>query len=255
MVPRILVIQFRKNERAAELEAASIKKQCAGAAEIECVSALDTQIDWGSPTQILNDYHGVIFGGSGDFDFDGGRESTDEAVVMSYQFLEQLRPLLVHLFSHDIPTLGICFGHQLLGVFAGARVTNDTEQKKTRSHVVRLVTEPANHALLSWLPEAFDAHYVHKDSLDRIPNGASLLIEGGASCRVSALRYQQNIYTTQFHPELTFDDVLIRIETFPGYLPDGMTADSVFSRDSQATAILRNFATRVVPSYYERSGA
>lgn len=248
MLPVVLLVQFRKNVKAAELEALSIQRQCADVTAIECVSALDESIPWDDPETLLAHYRGVIFGGSGDFDFDGGRKSTDEAVVTSYQLLTQLQPLLQHLFTHDIPTFGICFGHQLLGAYAGATVTHDTAQKKTRSHEVTLAVSPEGYRLLQGLPTTFEAHYVHKDSLDRIPEGASLLICGGSKCRFSALQYSENIYSTQFHPELTFEDVLVRVDLFPGYLDEGVTPEAVFSRTTESNTILRNFAQLVAHS-------
>ncbi len=245
MLPTLLLIQFRKNVKAAELEATSVERECCGVAEVVCMSALDCKIPWHHPEKVLASHQGIIFGGSGDFDFDGGRHRADEAVITSYAFLEQLRPLLSYIFLHDVRTLGICFGHQLLGVFAGAEVIHDTEQKKTRSHPVTLHTAPTEHALLNGLPQTFEAHYVHKDSLDRVPPGAALLMSGGRECRFSALQYGHNIYSTQFHPELTFEDLLARIDLFPGYLDEGVTPESVFSQNTESNTILRNFAQLV----------
>jgi GMP synthase (glutamine-hydrolysing) len=241
MVSTILLIQFRVDGRAAELERLSIVREIGETVSLRTVSALDEAVDWDNPAQLLHTYQGVIFGGSGDFDFDGGRSDADESRVMVGVLLERLRPTLGYIFAHDFPTLGICFGHQLLGAFAGAQVVCDSVQGKTRSHPVEILSTYNELALLTGMPQTFDGYYIHKDSLDRLPDGAELLGHGGEACRYSVLRYKKNIYTTQFHPELTFDDVLVRIDTFPGYLPNGVTADQVFSREVQANTIVSNF--------------
>ncbi len=246
MVPTILLVQFRVEAQAAELERRSIVREVGEGVALATLSALDEKIDWHTPALILQPYQGVIFGGSGDFDFDGGRLDTDAARVMSGVLLERLRPLLDYLFCHDVPTLGICFGHQLLGTFAGAQVVCDAAQGKTKSHPVAIVPDRHNGSLLSGVPATFDGHYIHKDVLDRLPDGAELLGHGGDACRYSVLRYRKNIYTTQFHPELTFDDVLVRIDTFPGYLPEGVTAEQVFSREAHSNTILSNFAKLII---------
>lgn len=240
--PLILGIQFRSNERAIVGEQSAIKNALQGVVDVAFASALDTTLPWEHPQTMLAEYQGVILGGSGDFDFDGGRSDDDEAKKTSYQILERLRPLLSYIIDNDLPTLGICYGHQLLGAFAGACVVNDLEQKKTRSHEVQLLAEAREHMLFTSVPNSFFAHYGHKDSLDRIPEGATLLAEGGRECRVSVLRYKKNIVTTQFHPELTMSDMVERLKAAPGYLPEGEAIEALFKDDASSSLILRNFA-------------
>lgn len=242
MQPKILSIQFRKNPDTIANERAALVREAGIYADVEFVSALDESIDWAGPADIIDGYRGVILGGSGDFDFDGNRTDTDEAKQMSYVLLERLRPLFTYLFEHDIPTLGICYGHQLLGAFAGAQVRYDEIQKKTRSHEVKLMVDKNDYFLFTDLPDSFMAQYGHKDVLDRVPEGAVLLMNGGDQCKVSALRYKENIYTMQFHPELTYDDMVARINSSPGYLPEGVVVDEVFADSTDSNRILRNFS-------------
>jgi len=244
MQPKILLIQFRTNEQHRTLERESITRELNGLAEVVCCSALDATLLWDQPTELLASYAGLILGGSGDFDFDGGRMPTDAARVGSHRLLAQLQPLFTHIFERDFPTLGICFGHQLVGAYAGAVVRHDPVQRKSRSHSVRVV---ASHEpeLLVGVPDSFYAHYGHKDSLDRVPEGAQLLIQGGTACQVSALQYGRNIYTTQFHPELTVADMQKRLQLLPGYLPEGVRVEEVFVHDTHSNTILQNFARLV----------
>lgn len=246
MRPNILVIQFRCNPQSIEGERAAMVRGAGVYADVDFKSALDSSIDWQYPEAVMNQYQGVILGGSGDFDFDGGRSETDPARRISYEILGRLRPLFTYLLEHDIPTLGICFGHQILGAFAGAQVISDTTQSKQRSHKVALMVETEQHFLFSGLPKAFFAHYNHKDVLDRIPKGASLLMSGGQECKISALRYKQNIYTTQFHPELTAAEMAERLKrTKPG-LAEGELIEELFCDDPSSNRILENFSKFVV---------
>lgn len=241
MRPKILTIQFRKNPDAVAGEQAGIRREVDDCADITFVSALDASIDWQYPETIMEGYHGVILGGSGEFDFDGNRAEDDPARKISYELLGKLRPLFEYLFEHDIPTLGICYGHQILGAFAGAQVHYDEQQKKSRSHEVKLLVDKNDVFLFSDLPDSFAAHYGHKDVLDRVPEGAVLLLSGGEECQVSALRYQSNIFTTQFHPELTSAEMVDRLTNTPGYLPEGTIAAEVVKDDPNSNKILRNF--------------
>lgn len=247
MRPKILLIQFRYNPLHSKLEAASMVRELGEGVDMVCVSALDNTLVWQNPKELLFSYDGLILGGSGDFDFDGDRTVDDRAKVRSYELLEQLRPLFDYIFATDFPTFGICFGHQMIGAYAGATVRHDPQQKKSRSHQVSVVTENAP-ALFAGIASTFYAHYGHKDSLDQVPAGATLLVQGGGECQVSALHYLTNIYTTQFHPELTVDDMRKRLELLPGYLPEGVDVSQVFTDDTNANRILRNFSELVIQS-------
>jgi GMP synthase (glutamine-hydrolysing) len=221
-----------------------VNRELGDAIAVECCSALETSLSWQNPAELLAPYQGLILGGSGDFDFDGGRAHDDQSRVGSYMLLKQLEPLFTYVFETDFPTFGICFGHQLLGAFAGAEVRHDPVQRKSRSHEVQVVTD-SDSALLANVPKSFYAHYGHKDSLDRVPERAHLLVCGGEECRVSALQYSPVIYTTQFHPELTVDDMRKRVNLLPGYLPEGVAVDEVFTNDRVSNTLLHNFARLV----------
>jgi len=247
--PVVLTIQFRTNPSSCAHEQACIARAVAESATVEFVSALDNTLDWNFPEVIMSKYAGVILGGSGDFDFDGGRAEDDPAKVMSYELLGKLRPLFTYLFDHDTPTLGICYGHQLLGAFAGAQVKNFPEQQKSRSHEVRLIADAHDHFIFTGLPPTFHAYYGHKDSLDRVPANATLIMEGGDACKVSALRYKNNIYTTQFHPELTLPDMIERIKNSPGYLPEGVAIEDLYKDGTDANKLLQNFGQLVAQQH------
>lgn len=244
----VLLIQFRASISASTLEAESMARELGEMIHLKTVSALDTSLHWEMPEKILAGVDGVIFGGSGDFYFDGARSPDDPARSMSYLLLERLTPLIGYLFERNIPTLGICYGHQLLGAFKGVLVRHDTSQQKTRSHEVRVIADANEYFLCSNLPKSFKAQYAHKDALEAVPEGAVLLMEGGECCRVSALSYSDRIFSTQFHPELNLDDLKKRLEAIPDYLPEGKMLEEVFEEAPDAHAILRNFGRLVLES-------
>lgn len=245
MRPKILTIQFRLNPDLVAQEQASFQREAGIYADIDFISALDESISWAEPAAVVSSYQGILLGGSGEFDFDGERAPDDPARVGSYALLERLRPLFTYLFEHDMPTLGICFGHQLLGAFAGAAVCCDAAQRKVCVHDIKLMVDRNDYFLLADLPDSFPAHYGHKDSLDRVPEGAILLMNGGDRCKVSALQYKNNIFTTQFHPELNAEDVVDRIKNSPGYLPEGEITEEIRRDTPHANKILQNFSKLV----------
>ncbi|MEZ4194848.1 MAG: type 1 glutamine amidotransferase [Candidatus Paceibacterota bacterium] len=248
MLTKVLVIQFRINDSLLEREQNCINRSIGKICQVDYVSALKTDVDWQYPETVVGHYDGFILGGSGDLDFDGARAENDPARHLSYEVLGRLRPLFQYIFDHDRPTLGICFGHQILGAFAGAQVHCDACQKKICSHEVKFLVDKQDYFLFSDLPDSFYAHYGHKDVLDRVPAGATLLMTGGESCQVSALQYKQNIYTVQFHPELNYTDMIDRIKNSPGYLPEGAIVEEIFKDEPHSNTILENFGKLVALS-------
>lgn len=242
---KVLVIQFRTNPVAIAQERVSISRGLGSGVEVEFVDALDLSIDWNYSKVTIKNYQGIIFGGSGDLDFDGNRPEGDLVKRISLELLGKLRPLFQYLFDNDIPTLGICYGHQIIGAFAGAQVHCDKEQSKTCSHEVKLLVDKNKHILFTNVPDSFFAHYGHKDVLDKVPAGAVLLMSGGERCKVTALQYKNNIYTVQFHPELTFSEMVQRMRCSEKYLPEGVSAEEIFKDDSHSNTILHNFCRLV----------
>ena len=242
---KILALQFRSSEVSLKQEQACLVREMGELVDFDFKNALTEVADFTDPQILVLGYQGVVLGGSGDLDFDGNRPDDDPVRAASLTLLAQLRPLFLHLFEVDMPTLGICYGHQLIGAFAGARVHCDPLQKKTKSHELSLCEGEVNCSLLKGLPAKFDAYYGHKDVLDRVPEGAVLLVDGGVACQVPALQYKKNIYTVQFHPELNYSDMLERMTTSPGYLPEGVDFEALYKKDICANTILHNFAALV----------
>ncbi len=197
---KILVVQSRTAEDWLVRERENFTNAIGTAADIEFLSALDERLAWSSPDEFLKDADGVIFGGSSDFDFHGGRPERDPARLMSLIILSRSRNIVRHAIADGTPILGVCFGHQLIAQMHGGDVQNDPAQSKSGSHEVTLTEEGKNDTLFKHMPPTFCAQYWHKDAVTELPEGSTLLATG-VSCRFAALRYGANTYTVQFHPE------------------------------------------------------
>lgn len=203
---KIVVIQFRIDERkVSDEERAFLNVFQNSSVDISFKNATSDSLQWSDPLAVLEGADGVILGGSGDFDFDGGRAHTDEFRIASHQFLIKMKPLLEYISEQDFPTIGICFGHQILARSVGTPVVHDTLQAKEGRHEVSLTADAKNDFLFKDLPHCFPVHYGHKDSLATLPEGATLLAYGD-KCSYSALRFGNNRYGFQFHPELEISD-------------------------------------------------
>ncbi len=209
------------------------------------ISIFDQATPFNDPSVLLAGYDALILGGSGEFDLDGGRSPDDEARRIGGEVRDRLRALVAFVIESDFPTFGVCFGHQIIADLRGGNVMNDQAQSKMGTHSVQLTDMGHTDILFSRMPDSFLAQYGHKDSVTVLPKGATLLAYG-PQCRFSALRYGKHVYTTQFHPELTADDVKKRIERMPGYLPEDVSAGSVVQASPEASRLL-GFFTEQAP--------
>ncbi|MDQ5955492.1 MAG: hypothetical protein QG621_495 [Patescibacteria group bacterium] len=221
------------------------KRATKGEVELRFVSTLDESQPWQEPQKMLEGVDGVILGGSGEFDFDGGRTNDDPARTTSQEILARVKPLVLYMIERDFPLLGICYGHQIVGEVLGVRVVHDEVQKKIGSYPVTLTDAGKQDSLFHDTPETFIGQYGHKDSLSALPAGA-VVLASSAVCKTSALRFGTHAYTTQFHPELTPEDVMRKLQNSPGYLPEGVEVDSIIKPSSDSSELIPRFIERIV---------
>lgn len=216
-------------------------------AELVCISSLDESLPWNEPEKIVTGYDAVLIGGSGDFDFDGGRADDDEARIVSQEIMTRLKPLILFVLEKDFPLFGVCYGHQIVAEVLGVRVLHDKAQTKVGSFLVSLTEAGKHDTLFSDMPETFMAQYGHKDSVTGVPEGATLLASS-PQCNASAFRYGAHVYTTQFHPESTGEGMGKKLSNSPGYLPEGVSVESIIKPSFEASTLIPKFIDRIVSS-------
>ena len=156
---KILVVQSRTDESRIAGEQENFRSALGGNANISFLSALDERLAWSTPDEFLKDVDGVIFGGSSDFDFHGGRPAKDPARLMSLILLSRTRNIISYTLAQRLPLLGVCFGHQMVAQMHGGEVENDSAQSKFGSYEVGLTEEGAKDPVFGHLPKSFFAQY------------------------------------------------------------------------------------------------
>ncbi|OGG79382.1 hypothetical protein A3A39_00540 [Candidatus Kaiserbacteria bacterium RIFCSPLOWO2_01_FULL_54_13] len=242
---RILVIQSRERKETVEAEQEEYCRVVEPLARVDFLSALDEKLAWTDPDEVLKEYGGIIIGGSGDFDLHGGRFEKDPARLMAMIILSRLRMFVKYAFAEELPVFGVCFGHQLIAQMHGGNVTRDETQTKTGTFEVCRTEEGKRDLLFKGLPDAFLVQYAHKDSVMALPQGAVLLATG-PMCRFGALRYGKATYTTQFHPELSAERAIRKLNRDTcGYMPEGIADAASIVRESPE-------ASQLIPAWIER---
>jgi GMP synthase (glutamine-hydrolysing) len=152
------------------------------------------------------DWAGIILGG-GPFTVSANSKSDVERRVQA-----ELLTLLDEVVDRDLPFLGACYGIGVLGTHQGALV-DGTYAEKVGGVTVSLTDEGRADPLFGQLPDSFDAYGGHKEAVTTVPPHMTVLASTPA-CPVHAFRVGQNVYATQFHPELDDSGLDTRIEVY-----------------------------------------
>jgi GMP synthase (glutamine-hydrolysing) len=149
----------------------------------------------------------LLLGGSGHYSV------TDEGDWLE-RALDSLR--LVHAVRK--PTFASCWGFQAMARAMGGRVVKDLDRAEVGTHELFLTTAGQSDPVFAPLGEMFLGQMGHEDIVEELPRNATLLASS-KSVTNQAYRFDDApIFCTQFHPELTRDDLLIRVRAYPEYI-------------------------------------
>ena len=187
----------------------------------------------------LERYGGVIVGG-------GPYNASDESKsAVQLEVEAWFDDHLAEVLGTDFPFFGACYGVGLLGTVGRGRVSRKHGEEAAVVEV-SVTPEGASDPVLAGLPERFHAMVGHKEAIEELPAGATLLATG-ASCPVQMFRLGRNAYASQFHPELDADtfEQRLRIYADQGYYQPGgndrAVADARRFDVARSAQVLRNF--------------
>lgn len=117
------------------------------------------------------------------------------------KFSEQIK-------SSKVPILGICFGHQLIGLHYGAKIKRcDEDRDWQKIHFFR------DTKLTTGFSEVMDFKEDHCECID-LPEEFDW-VASSKTCEIEMMKHQtKNIFGVQFHPEVSDDNGKILFSKF-----------------------------------------
>jgi GMP synthase (glutamine-hydrolysing) len=195
------------------------------------------------PAIDLADYSGVILGGSS-FNISDAQKTAVQLRVEA-----DLAALVDEIVDTDFPFLGMCYGVGTITTHLGGRIDR-TFSEPVGAIEVTLTTAGVDDPLLAGVGPAFHAFVGHKEACNGTPPGVVMLATG-TDCPVQMYRVGDNVYVTQFHPELDADDLAARMRIYQhaGYFDpaelDELIAMARSSRvNGEQHLVLQNFVSR-----------
>jgi anthranilate synthase component 2 len=108
-------------------------------------------------------------------------------------------PKIVKYFSHKIPILGVCLGHQIIGQVFGSKIIH----AKILMHGKLSIIKHKNKGILKGLNKTFEATRYHSLIVDKKNLGKNLIITAETKDKVimGIMHKKYNVHGVQFHPE------------------------------------------------------
>ena len=197
--------------------------------------------DWDT---ILDGHSGIILVGS---PFNSSDPEEEKSEIQLRVELE-LRRMLDAAVARDYPLFGACYGVGTLGLHQGAEV--DRTYGEVAGPVrIEVTPEGREDPVLAGVAASFYGYVGHKEAVRTLPPHAQLLATG-QDCPVQMFRIGQNMYATQFHPELDIEGLAFRLRKYAneGYVAPGELESAIETIRATSVLeprrILQNFRAR-----------
>ena len=160
------------------------------------------------PPLRLDDLSGIFVGG-GPFN---ASDAAEKKSPVQHRVEAEFAALLDEVVGRDFPFLGACYGVGTVGAYLRATIDR-TYSEQIGVVPVTLTDAGAEDPLLDGMPRTFEAFVGHKEAISSLPASA-VLLASSPGCPVQMFRVGQNVYATQFHPELDVDGITTRIHAY-----------------------------------------
>ena len=181
-----------------------------------------------------------------DADTVGGVIITGSAAMVSDRlpWSEYAAAWLKQVADSGLPVLGICYGHQLLAHALGGVVDFHPLGREIGTTGIRQLPPAHTDPLFNDVPQKFAAHVSHMQSVRELPADAIVL-----ACNefepYHAVRFREQIWGVQFHPEFSRQIMLAYLEEREARLiEEGLNVQVLreqVTETPEAVLILRNF--------------
>ena len=157
---------------------------------------------------------------------------------------ERTAAWLAAVVGQGVPTLGVCYGHQLLAHALGGLVGPNPKGRQIGTVQMKLLDAARYDPLLGGLPASIKAQASHSEIVLTLPKGA-IRMATSALDNNFAIRFAENAWGIQFHPEFSApimsDYIKYRSDAL---LEEGLSPQNLLKQvaeTTEATTVLKTF--------------
>lgn len=229
---KIIVVQFRTDDTV-EQDKECIRESFAGTgAELEFINGVTE----GFPEH-PEEAAGVVLSGSSEF-YVGRGKDTDAWLKPAGEFIDKLDRM-------NIPTFGLCYGSQMLGVHYGGRIVEDKDLEEVGTLEITLLDAAKDDPVFSALPEKFVSVIGHKETVIDLPEN-QIPLARSEKVNPHAVRIAgKPIWASLFHPEINKKQLIDRLLSHMEYVDDPDNFEKIseqYEEIPHAAEVLRSFA-------------
>ena len=186
----------------------------------------------GNPAPNPRDYAGIVITGS------------PASLTKPEPWMDDAADFVRRAYDAGTPTLGVCFGHQLLGYAFGAKVVRNPQGWEIGTCDVTIDdTSETIDPLFEGLAPRIRVNFTHEDMVEPTSLDGSGLrnLAKSPRCAVQALAMGDHVRSIQFHPEVSGAICRAYIDARRSLLrdPDALIASATDAPDGEM--VLRNF--------------
>jgi GMP synthase (glutamine-hydrolysing) len=168
-------------------------------------------------------------------------------------WMKRTGELMVDAGEKRVPALGVCFGHQLLGMACGVEVIRNPQGREIGTVEMALTEAGRKDPLFEGIPARFPIQTTHQDIVPTLPAGATLLASNGAAS-VQSMAVGPYLRGVQFHPEASTEGIKAVIESRVEIIDREGEAQGERSRSRRILEGLRPapYGRRILANFLER---
>jgi GMP synthase (glutamine-hydrolysing) len=196
-----------------------------------------------SPTpSLLAQFDLVLIGGSGDF-----------SVAHGGDWLEPALDSMRELHARSTPVFASCWGFQAMAKALGGTVITDMARAEVGTVSLEFSEAGVHDPVFSPSGTPLDGQSGHVDVVDTLPEDAQLLASTSLVTNHAYHFPGKPIYCTQFHPELTLDDLLHRLRQYTKYVKGitGLTFDDFVAQRCRQSPKADHLLSRFVDVVFD----